>query len=689
MYRLKLPVLALSLFALLVIRAAGEPETDWWNSEWKCRRVIEVREQPAQNYPVAVFAFANGGYLGKKAGDLVIIDKKGRKVPFQIIRHEPEGETILIFSARRKGERYSLYYNNPRISRTDSPSWNPRISLTLETREDPGGEVNDWTQMRQLIQKSRKVYGKGFVDNIWHGLNPYGPDDNYISIYHGYLKIKEGGTYRIATLSDEASFLFIDGKLITEWPGKHKVWGGIRGEHSAAVALSPGLHSIAYYHREQKGEQFMIAAWRRPGRKKLEIIPASAYLHPAGTEEISYRKLSRSLVAYFRARQDNEIIKDDLQYTKVTFRDYSYDLKDRKISYLWDFGDGTTGKVRFPSHIYTGIKDYPVTLTLQAGEEKDSFRFIVRIKESLANLTVENKDYLLAYAQIINTYPHGELDRGNLISYINLLEGIGDKRYLVPLCESYLKKYASYDWKITDRITWLLAEGYEITAPQKAVDAYAGIIKRAKERKHIFQARWNMAELYLHKLKDYDKALRMYKSILSYYSSRKDTARLARMRIGDVYRKKGEYDRAKKIYAQAEKETIAKMGLKKAAMKQGIYAQTIAAYLEQNQLEAALKKLKEWEINFPLAKLSGELPLLYGRYFSRKGDYERAIEAVEDLITLNPETTLRPEAELLMAGAYFHLGRKEEAGKLYRQIMKDYPDTLFFREARRAYISQF
>jgi len=679
----------LVLASLLVFKVAGRPEADWWNREWKCRRVIEVGKQPAQNYPVAVFAFANGGYLGKEAGDLVVIDRKGRKVPYRIIRHEPKGNTILIFPARRRGEKYSLYYNNPRISRTGSPSWQPQISLTLETREDPGGNADNWTQMKQLIRRSRKVYGKGFVDKIWQGLNPYGPNDNYLSIYKGYLNIKEGGIYQIATVSDDASFLFIDGKLITEWPGRHEVWGGIRGEHSAAVELNPGLHSIAYYHREEEGAQFMIAAWRRPGKERLEIIPASAYLHPVRAEERSYRKLSQSLIADFRVKQDDEIIKDNLQYTRISFRDRSYDLKGRKVSYFWDFGDGTTSTARFPSHVYIGVKDYLAVLTLQAGEEKDSFRFLIKVKESLHNLTIENKDYLYDYAKIISTYPQGKLDRASILSYLNLLEDIDDKQYSLPLYESYLNKYSRYDRTTTNRITWLLAEAYEINNPRKALAVYAGIVEKGGNRNRIFKAKWALAELYLYKLKDYKQALKMYKSILSYYPSRQDKSRLAQVRIGDVYRKEGDYEKAKAIYSQVEKKTIRDMGLKKATIKQGAYFQTIETYLKENRVEAALKELREWEINFPLAKLSGELLLLDGKYFFRKGDYERARDELQDLLELNPRIPLYPEAELLMAKTYFHLGKAEESGKLYRKIMKGYPDSSFSREAGKACLRQF
>src|SRR5690606_10682664 len=44
------------------------------------------------------------------------------------------------------------------------------------------------------------------------------------------------------------------------------------------------------------------------------------------------------------------------------FTDLSF--SETPISYLWDFGDGTTSTLQNPSHLYQNVGNYPVTLTI-------------------------------------------------------------------------------------------------------------------------------------------------------------------------------------------------------------------------------------------------------------------------------------------------------------------------------------
>ena len=678
----------LASFPILATTTWGA--SDWWNREWKCRRVIEIDKEPTEGSDVVAFTFAGGGYLDEDAGDLVIIDKDKKRVPFVVIWYERAGKTTLAFQGKSKGERYSIYYNNPKIFRTSRPAWKPKLSLVLETKENPGGMADDWAGMRALLRKSKKICGRGFVDKIWHGLNPYGPDDNYLSIFQGYLNIAEEGTYEIATLSDDASFLFIDDKLVVEWPGGHGVHGGLRGEHSAEVRLTRGLRKISYYHVEEYGGQFMITAWKTPGESRFQIIPDQAYLQAGRAKEIGYEKLDQDLVAYFKIDQENEIIEDGIQYTWVSFSDRSSGLKGKRTSYHWDFGDGTASTDKSPSHIYAGVKDYPVKLTLRRGGQKDSFKFLVRINESISNLTIGNKDYLKKYAHIIGTYSCREMDKDYLLAFINLLEETEEEKYLLRVCEVYLNKFRRSRKKTVLRLTGILARCYETTDPKKAIAVYSRLVDMERNRDEILKAKFARAELCFHRLKDYDRAIKMYRSVASgYRRSHPDKARLSQIRIGDIYREKGEYEKARQIYAQAQMKAAKGMSMKEVIIRQGAYAEAVETYLQQNELEAALKGLNEWELNFPMAKLSGEISLLYSKYFFQEGDYHRAIDELKSLIGLNPHTPFLPQAELLMANAYFHLGKEEEAKKLYEKVMTEYPNNPVSKEAKKVLKDRF
>jgi PKD repeat protein len=43
---------------------------------------------------------------------------------------------------------------------------------------------------------------------------------------------------------------------------------------------------------------------------------------------------------------------------------YDPDDEDNIVSYLWDFGDGTNSTMANPTHIYSAVGNYTVTLTV-------------------------------------------------------------------------------------------------------------------------------------------------------------------------------------------------------------------------------------------------------------------------------------------------------------------------------------
>lgn len=66
------------------------------------------------------------------------------------------------------------------------------------------------------------------------------------------------------------------------------------------------------------------------------------------------------------------------------------------ISYIWDFGDGTTSTEEHPTHTYTQVGEYPVTLIAKGMNSKDTITFIhaVKIIEGLiVEYDFDNNEY--------------------------------------------------------------------------------------------------------------------------------------------------------------------------------------------------------------------------------------------------------------------------------------------------------
>jgi DNA-binding beta-propeller fold protein YncE/4-amino-4-deoxy-L-arabinose transferase-like glycosyltransferase len=86
--------------------------------------------------------------------------------------------------------------------------------------------------------------------------------------WHGKLYAPEDGMYRFGTLSDDGSYVYIDGQLVVDNGGMH---GAIYREGS--MDLNKGYHDIQVKYFESFGGKAMVLYWTRPG-KGQEVIPA-------------------------------------------------------------------------------------------------------------------------------------------------------------------------------------------------------------------------------------------------------------------------------------------------------------------------------------------------------------------------------------------------------------------------------
>ena len=94
--------------------------------------------------------------------------------------------------------------------------------------------------MTKLIAGSKAKDGARWQRHVADGYNPFGSSDYYISIYRGWVRTPKAGPYQFCTVSNKASFSFLDGKPLVHWPGQHTVERGVHGEVNAKVELTAG-----------------------------------------------------------------------------------------------------------------------------------------------------------------------------------------------------------------------------------------------------------------------------------------------------------------------------------------------------------------------------------------------------------------------------------------------------------------
>ncbi|MBM4045412.1 MAG: PKD domain-containing protein, partial [Planctomycetes bacterium] len=215
-----------------------------------------------------------------------------------------------------------------------------------------------------ILPHSSTSYGKGLRKQINDIENPFsGPDDMFISIYKGQIFCPETGDYGFATDSDDASFLLINGQLVAEFPGGHipdQNWS-----HAGKKTLKRGVHEIVYYLVESYGGQLARAGWKKPSDQEYSLIPPHAFIRELPCEILGIQERQKPINAYFVAEERTALkINNKFLFPTFAFEDRSSSSLGKIQSYAWDFGDGTRGATRNPTHRFLDAGKYRVSLTV-------------------------------------------------------------------------------------------------------------------------------------------------------------------------------------------------------------------------------------------------------------------------------------------------------------------------------------
>ncbi|HIE43443.1 MAG TPA: tetratricopeptide repeat protein [Candidatus Omnitrophica bacterium] len=674
------------LLALSIYYQSSFAQVEWWDESWECRKTVElsvtsliIGHQPE----VARVSFTNGGYIREDASDIRVIDTMGRFIPYKVIYSKPYAYTTIAFKTTSPQERYYIYFGNPQ-ARAPKYDWDFEAGLILETRKKGRGDAGSWLQMKRLLRASREVYGRGFVPNIFLGYNPYGPDDNFISIFTGYLYCPEEGKYSFATASDDASFLFIDDKLVTQWPGWHGANGGRRAEYRGEIWLNKGIHKIQYYHLEARGGQAAVAYWKRPSDRWYEVIPPKAFVPLFLGRVVEYRKKDNPYPADFHFKQQSNLWFENDTFAMVKFYDKTAS-SGRIGTCRWDFGDGQVVSGSYePQHVYLIPKEYRVKLEvtvhlihhtdgkktvgfikrrergrlevgvpggsavysereiLKIEEFKDTTERVLRIKEAVPFTQKDTKRREAEYFNIISGYDFNRFDESGLSALLRYYQFLENQSSQAKVYRALLKKnLPPSEWY---QYSLRLAEIYEKAAKyNSAIELYNTIIKIGKKEGEVQEVLLRKGKIYL-KLDRLDEAEAIFQRIIT--DSGKKTVEKrwsAYISLGDIYRERGDYEKANRYYLTAEEEREEQKPLLK-----GMYIQRIEGFIRDREYDRALEELDRLEELFPTYKMG------YGAYLRslclyHKGDITEATEEVEFLLKYQKDAVYIPKVRSLYA----------------------------------------
>jgi tetratricopeptide (TPR) repeat protein len=108
--------------------------------------------------------------------------------------------------------------------------------------------------------------------------------------------------------------------------------------------------------------------------------------------------------------------------------------------------------------------------------------------------------------------------------------------------------------------------------------------------------------------------------------------------------------------------------------------------LLQNNVEAAIIKLKEIEEKYPSNTLKDDVYWLEANLEMRRGNFQQSVALLQKILDEFGEDILADDAYFLQADIYQHqLNNKEKAQEMYREFLTKYPGSVYVAEARKRF----
>ncbi len=163
----------------------------------------------------------------------------------------------------------------PAVTPTCPVGQTQELNLNLSTYDTTGynsypSNHAQYDTLKANYATPATIFGSGRVANINGSGNPYGANNNYLSIFTGYIEAPTTGVYGIGIDGDDAVEVIIDGVTITGWYGGHGRAGS--AQFTVNVNLDAGYHDIEFRHQERGGGDNYYLYWRKPGDAGFSIV---------------------------------------------------------------------------------------------------------------------------------------------------------------------------------------------------------------------------------------------------------------------------------------------------------------------------------------------------------------------------------------------------------------------------------
>jgi len=580
-----------------------------------------------------------------------------------------EGEPVsLLFDCSSGDTTYRVYLGgNPS---PNPATWQARGGVRLETRPRVDGNAASWDEAIALWHKADRPQGRSLVDRIHQGINPHGPSCDFLARYCGFLDIGQPGRYEFATVSDDASFLLIDGKVVASWPGRHDNRGGRRAQHSGRVRLDRGRHRIDYYN-VQYGHGFSVsAAWLRPGRKHFETIPAAAFVPAARFQAQRMVAANGRAAPYFEWHALGSSKAGDLALVSVRFE--ARQCAGRTCR--WIFDDGSEADGRRATHIFCRTALRTVTLVTSADAEpavKLSRRVRVHPRWDQRR---EWPDRLFARQKnVILSRDLSEAPVADLRALFELARRVEDRPLMTKACDAGLPRVADFgreDAELFLRMG-LHYQHYGVRRYEAVIPAFDAAMSLAPQESTVHaRAAVHLAGFRIHTRQNPGEGRRLLDAVDPALLEEKDR-RLRQIYLGDAHLTESRTRPARQAYLAAG-NTVARDDLHYAVRRRA-RLEAAKDYLRRGEYDAAARIAREIEWETPLERLQPETGMVMIRVQLGRKEYPFAHSQCLRLLSAGIQGRHEAELRFLLVRVLNDMARVDEAAFAYRELLERHP----------------
>jgi tetratricopeptide (TPR) repeat protein len=532
------------------------------------------------------------------------------------------------------------------------------------------------------------------------GGSPLASGEPFAAYLLGHLLVTRPGPTWIAPLGPGS--VAIDGKPLN--PTRVSDKSGGTGE---LLDLAAGPHRVeAFLACPAPGRDPFRLAWRPPHTPPAELAPGADGVPDWDARPIRGDECARSgegKVEVVEGRDGAPVAAFTatplgyFQFTArpvVLFRLAALPSGAATVARAWEFGAGRRIEGQNEATwLLDGHADTTVTLRASGGAANSVCALAIRgaapgERRSRLDSLADRNAYRQAMLAMLRASPP-EADPTASWS-----EGLKDllPRLIEPIQGRDLLSYAvSKRWKALR--AWLpveqrwriedlfmdLACTVDGTQAAKWVDVFEGLETDA-ERRRIWQVR--RAEVQMYCLDKLDEAMETARRAADGPAESRAALRAA-VRMGDVEFLRGRLDEATRLYGQAQNRAAPRRSAGAAGVDawkvQAIRATSVSEstrhLLRQEFYEEARRALEDWELEFPMSKLSGDFVVAEAEYRLKIRDVARAQRSLGAYCRAMDLTNFLPDAMRLHMTTIFALRQGDrKAEEFVTQIRKRFPN---------------